>query len=56
MNTENEPQKTESVTIGPYNISKLPPLPDGTMINIMWIKKEDGDGMSVDLDELWKDF
>ena len=42
--------------VGEYNISQYPPVPNTNQVNVLWIQKDDGEGMSLDLDELWKDF
>ena len=42
--------------VGEYNISKHPPIPRTNQVNVLWIQKDDGEGMSLDLDKLWKDF
>ena len=46
----------DSCKIGPYTISPYPPMPKANQINVAWVQKDDGEGMSLDLDELWEDF
>jgi len=46
----------EEIVIGPYTISKHPPIPLTEKVNMLWIQKDDGEGMGVDIDELWQDF
>jgi hypothetical protein len=45
-----------NLTIGQYSVYKHQPIPGTNQVNIIWIQKDNGEGMSVDLDELWKEF
>ena len=52
----NNAKQPPTIKIGPYEISKYPPIPHTEQVNVLWLCKEDGEGMSVDLDKLWEDF
>lgn len=43
-----------TVVIGPYTLSEHPPVPGTDTTNLLWIQKDDGEGMSIGLDELWE--
>ena len=42
------------IHVGPYKIWYYPAVPRGGKHNI-WIQNESGEGMGVDLDQLWKE-
>ena len=48
--------ENNSITIGRYTLSPHPPIPNTNSINVVWIEKDDGEGMSVDIDKLWEGF
>lgn len=41
--------------IGPYKIKQHPPIPNTDQVNVIWIEKDTDEGMSIDLDRLWKE-
>jgi len=47
----------QAVTVGPYTVSRHPPIPvtEPPQVNVIWILHESGEGMSVDLDRLWRE-
>ena len=44
--------KEKELKIGKYTISKCTSYPDGKK-NKIWVVNEDGEGTSIDMDELW---
>ncbi len=42
------------LSIGQYTIQPHPPIPKTDQVNVIWIENELGEGMSVDIDSLWK--
>jgi len=47
-------KKRKIIKVGKFKISKHPPIPKTNQINNIWIERE-GEGMSIDLDRLWKE-
>ena len=45
-----------SIEIGPYTITGHPPIPNTNQKYVIWIENAEGEGMSVDLDKLWKEW
>lgn len=44
-----------ALEVGQFKISKHPPIPRTKHINNLWIENKHQEGMSVDLDELWRE-
>jgi len=47
---------SDVIKIGKYQVSKHPPIPRTNQVDVIWLASESGEGMSVDLDKLWKNF
>lgn len=41
--------------LGPYKIKKHPSIPQTDQKYVIWIENGTGEGMSIDLDKLWKE-
>lgn len=41
--------------IGKYKLTKRDSIPKTDQVNVLWIEKTNGEGMSIDLDKLWKE-
>lgn len=48
--------KINKIKIGEYTLCKHEPIPLTNQINVLWITNKTGEGMSIDLDKLWKDY
>lgn len=55
-NSEHQDMKKRNIIkVGKFKISKHPPIPKTNHVNNIWIEREGGEGMSIDLDRLWKE-
>lgn len=58
INTESWDMKPTNdrteIVIGNYKITKYQPIPDTNHIDNIWIENEISEGMSVDIDELFR--
>lgn len=47
----------DAIKVGNFSVCMFPPIPKTKHINNIWIYNEEtGEGMSADVDELWKKF
>ena len=49
------PNKFHVMNIGEFEISKHPPIPNTNQKNLIWLENSEGEGPTIDLDELFKE-
>lgn len=44
----------KAIQVGPYTLREHGPIPGTDQVHVLWIEHDNGEGMSVDLDKLWR--